>query len=106
MDEAFISIIEEFGESSYGKDKYPAEALYWVGYITRYIAYTRGCSSLMVYKAFPMKLLIDSYHGYHTQGDEWVIANLLEKVGKNESYFDPNARLKEILKRRMGRKYS
>ena len=102
VDEAFCSLTNEFGESSYGKEKYPAEALYWVGYITRYISYTRCCSSFFVYKTFPMRLLVDCYPGFHTQSEEWAIDMLLSKVGKTEEHFDPNARLKEILKRERG----
>lgn len=101
-DEAFEAIERQFGPSSYGKEKYSGEALYWVGYITRYICYTRKCSSVFVYRNFPPELLIEAYPGFHTQGEEWVVERLLEMIGKTEDYFDPNYRLKEILRRKMG----
>lgn len=99
VDEAFSSINEEFGKSTYGKNKYPYEALYWLGYITRYISYTRNCSSYFVYKTFPPKLILECYNGFHTQGEEWIVSNLLEKIGRTEEYFDINFRAKEILRK-------
>lgn len=99
--EAFEEIEKQFGPSEYGKVKYSSEVLYWVGYMTRYISYTRGCSSYFVYKAFPPMLLINSYSGFHTQNEEWVIEQLLEAKGLKNEYFDPNFRLKEILRNRI-----
>lgn len=99
VNEAFEDIEKEFGPSKYGKVKYSADVLFWVGYITRYISYTRNFSSSLVYKTFSPKLLLDSYPGFHTQGEEWVIANLLEMQGLTEQYFDPNYRLKEALRK-------
>lgn len=99
IDEAFESINSQFGKSNYGKNKYPSEVLYWIGYITRYISYTRDCSSYFVYKTFPPKLLFDCYSSFHTQGEEWVIENLLKLIQKSEDYFDSNFRLKEILRK-------
>ncbi len=99
VDDAFAQIEKEFGKTAYGTTKYPAEAMYWLGYMTRYIAYTREVSSRFVYKHFPPKILIDHYSGWHTQGEEWVIEALLTLVELKEEDFDPNVRLKKLLRK-------
>ncbi len=98
VDEAFESIEKQFGKTNYGQVKYDKNELYWIGYITRYICYTREVSSIFVYKTFPTQLLLDCYKGYHSQGEEWVIAHLLETLQLDESYFDINVRLKNLLR--------
>ena len=45
----------EFGASSYGKEKYNAEELYWIGYIYRYWCYTRELTSKQLYKIIKPK---------------------------------------------------
>ncbi len=100
--EVFSSLDRQFGKSAYGKEKYDPEALYWLGYITRYISYTREMPSSLLYKAFPPKSLIAVYPGYHTQSEEWVVERLLEKTGRTSYFFDPNARLAQALERKRG----
>ena len=106
IEEAFESIERQFGKTSYGQIKYDKDELYWIGYITRYISYTRQVSSIFVYKTFPIPLLLDSYKGYHSQGEEWVISHLLEALGLDESYFDVNVRLKNLLRKEQSKEKS
>lgn len=95
--EAFLSLDEQYGKTKYGQIKYDEEILYWLGYMLRYISYTRAVSTIFVYKTIPIKLLINGYSGYHTQSEEQVIASVLNILGLDESYFDPNVRLKKII---------
>ena len=36
INEGIKSILEQFGDSSYGKEKYSKAALFWIGYMYRY----------------------------------------------------------------------
>ena len=40
--EGIRSITEQFGDTTYGKTKYSQNSLFWLGYMYRYISYTRG----------------------------------------------------------------
>lgn len=95
--DCFQSIIEQFGQSSYGTKKINSDILYWLGYITRYICYTRNYSSRKLYKNISIYHLIDNYEVYHTQNEEWVIKRILEYSGNDESMFDKNILIKKIL---------
>ena len=41
VNEGIKSIMGQFGDTSYGKNKYSKSSLFWMGYMYRYIAYTR-----------------------------------------------------------------
>ena len=43
--EAIESIENQFGASTYGKTKFAKSALFWIGYMYRYISYTRQVST-------------------------------------------------------------
>lgn len=97
--EAINSINIQFGDSSYGSTKYSKNSLFWIGYIYRYISYTRDQTTSFIMKLFPYKLLNKLYYTYHTQDPEWCISNLLELNNLTEDIFDNNYRLKNIIKR-------
>lgn len=42
---AFFTLEEEYGPSSYGKEKFSADELHWIGYIYRYWVSVSGRSS-------------------------------------------------------------
>lgn len=96
--EGILRINEEYGDLSYGKDKYSKSALFWIGFMYRYISYTREQRTSFIMKLFSYKLMNEVYYTYHTQDYEWVIKNLLEINNLDESIFDNNARLKKIIK--------
>ena len=52
VNEAIASIESQFGTSSYGKTKYSKSALFWIGYMYRYISYTRQVSTKFVMHLF------------------------------------------------------
>jgi hypothetical protein len=97
--EGIDSIIEQFGESSYGKIKYSRAALFWIGYMYRYIAFTRDCSTRFVMNLFSYELLNNVYFAFSTQDPEWCIRSLLDIVNLDERWFDKNYRLKETLRK-------
>ena len=59
--EAIESIENQFGASSYGKTKLAKSALFWIGYMYRYISYTRQVSTKFVMRLFPYQQLNDVY---------------------------------------------
>lgn len=96
--DAINSINEQFGESNYGKEKYSKSAMFWIGYIYRYISYTREQPTKFIMKLFSYKQLNSLYYTYHTQDMEWCVSNLLELNNITEDIFDNNYRLKNIIK--------
>ena len=100
VNDGIQSIQSQFGESDYGKIKYSKSAMFWMGYIYRYISYTRGVTTKFVMKLFPYKQLNDVYYSFHTQDMEWCVQNLLEMNGRSEDIFDNNLRLKAVISAR------
>ncbi|MBO4787773.1 MAG: hypothetical protein J5531_02610 [Lachnospiraceae bacterium] len=100
VDEGIRAITEQFGRSDYGKIKYSKSALFWIGYMYRYISYTRDMSTEYISKMFHYKQMNDVYYAFHTQDPEWCVRSLLELNGLTEDIFDKNLRLKEIMRRK------
>lgn len=98
VNEGIESINNRYNDSSYGQEKYSKNSLFWVGYMYRYICYTREQSSSFVMKIFKHQQMNSVYYVYHTQDPEWCINNLLELNGLDDNIFDNNYRLKEIIK--------
>lgn len=102
VNDGLRSIEVQFGESDYGKVKFSKNALFWIGYMYRYISYTRGMSTKYVSKLFDYRQMNEVYYTFHTQDPEWCVRNLLEMNGLTEQIFDKNHRLKEIMRRKCG----
>lgn len=102
VNEGINSIQTQFGESDYGKTKLSKSALFWIGYIYRYLSYTRDISTKKVMKFFPYKQLNDVYYSFHTQDPEWCVRSLLEMNGLTEDVFDKNLRLKALISGQSG----
>ena len=101
VNEAIASIESQFGASSYGKTKFAKSALFWIGYMYRYISYTRQVSTKFVMRLFPYRQLNDVYYSFHTQDPEWCVRSLLEMNGKSEDIFDPNKRLETVMRAKL-----
>lgn len=98
IQEGIDSINCQFGESNYGQEKYSAEAMFWIGYMYRYIAYTRETSTRFIMQIFNYQQMNKVYYSFHTQDPEWCITSLLEMNGLTENIFDKNMRLKDIMR--------
>ena len=98
VNEGLNSILEQFGDSDYGKIKYSKSALFWMGYMYRYISYTREQSTKFIMKQFDYRQMNDVYYSFHTQDPEWCIQGLLEINNLDENIFDINYRLKQVIK--------
>ena len=101
VNEAIASIENQFGASTYGKTKFAKSALFWIGYMYRYISYTRQVSTKFVMRLFPYQQLNDVYYSFHTQDPEWCVRSLLEMNGKSEDIFDPNKRLETVMRAKL-----
>lgn len=80
----FEEINFEFGESSYGKEKFSEEELYWMGYIYRYWCYTYDKSSKQLYNIIKPKELRGLYYPYHSLDPAQAIERILEAKGMLE----------------------
>ena len=97
VNEGIDDINKQFGNSKYGHTKFSKDVMFWMGYMYRYISYTRENRTSFIMKLFSYKLLAEVYFAFHTQDPEWCIKSLLDIIGKDESIFDVNARLKKII---------
>ena len=98
VNEGIRSILEQYKDTSYGKEKYSKEALFWMGYMYRYISYTRQQSTSFVMKLFNHKQMNAVYYVFHTQDPEWCIQSLLDLNNLTVDIFDNNFRLKKLIK--------
>lgn len=80
----FEEINAEFGESSYGKEKYSEAEMYWIGYVYRYWAYTYQKTSRQIYKLMKPKEMRSLYFPYHSLDPSQAIERILEAKGVNE----------------------
>ena len=97
IDEGLDSIRQEFGPSTYGKTKYSEDQMFWIGWIYRYIAYTRNVNTRFVYQRIKPDFLRQVYYVYHTQDNEWAVQNIFEHYGLTEDDFDINELYKRYL---------
>ena len=77
----FREIDEQYGPSNYGKVKYDADELYWMGYLYRYWAYVRTDSSAQIYRIMPAKELASLFLPYHSLDPGQAIERILEAKG-------------------------
>ena len=59
-------------------EKYSLEVLYWIGYLYRYWACTRGEKSKRIYRQAPAKTMKRNYMAFHTFDPEVAIDDLIE----------------------------
>ncbi len=59
-------------------EKYSPEVLYWIGYLYRYWACTRGEKSKRIYRQAPAKTMKRNYMAFHTFDPEVAIDDLIE----------------------------
>ena len=59
-------------------EKYAQEVLYWIGYLYRYWACTRGERSKRIYRLAPAKTMRRNYMAFHTLDPDAAIDDLIE----------------------------
>lgn len=90
----------QYGASAYGSFRYPAEEMYWIGYLYRYWAYTYGKSSRQLYKFMKPEELSVLYYPYHSLDPAQAIERILESKGVSDE--DAIARGVAVLRRVRG----
>lgn len=100
VNDGLSSMQRQFGNTDYGKEKFSKNALFWIGYMYRYISYTREQSTKFIMQLFSYRKMNEVYYAFHTQDPEWCVRNLLEMFNLSENIFDNNYRLKEIIRER------
>lgn len=66
---------------------YHINAIWWIGYIYRYIQFRFDLFSSEIYKAIPVEKMIKWYEGMHTQGDEYFMSVLHEDYFQKKGAF-------------------
>ena len=59
-------------------EKYSPDVLYWIGYLYRYWACTRGERSKRIYRQAPAKTMKRNYLAFHTFDPDVAIDDLIE----------------------------
>lgn len=77
-------IDKEYGKSDYGREKYGAEELYWIGYLYRYWCYTHQISSKSLYRMIKPAELRKLYFPYRSQEPAQAIERVIEVSGLEE----------------------
>lgn len=93
IENIFDEIENEYGKSSYGKNKFNSESLYWIGYIYRYFSYTYELTSKQTYRIVKPSELNKVYLPYHTFDPKFAIERILEEKNisfKQEDLFNRN----------------
>ena len=78
QDDILGRINEQYGTTEYGSVKYTANEIHWIGYIYRYLAYTRGLTSSQIYKKIKPKKLRELYPACHTMDCSAAIDRIIE----------------------------
>ena len=89
----FEILEEEYGISSYGKQKYTNNELYWIGYIYRVICLYYDLSSKTAIKYFPPKDIINYYPIYHTFDPEYAAERMMEEKEYVYDYMERGLKL-------------
>ena len=99
----FEELNEEFGISTYGKEKFTESELYWMGYIYRYWCCVCEKTSKQVYRILKPKELRDLYFPYHSLDPSQAIERIMEAKKLNEEDF--MQRGVELLREAMKKKH-
>ena len=67
-------------------EKYSPEVLYWIGYLYRYWACTRGEKSKRIYRLAPAKTMKRNYMAFHTFDPDVAIDDLIEIHQQRQKY--------------------
>ena len=80
-EEVIDEVETQYGESDYGTVRYDSEVLYWMGYLYRYWAYTRGVSSAKAYRTIGATELSKLYYPYHSLDPDQSVERICEAKG-------------------------
>ena len=90
---------KEYGDIAYGKEKWSADQMYWIGYTHRFFCLTYGVSSLEAFKILKPKDMRNVYYPYHTMDCSQAIARMLEERGRTLDQKELEEKVKSIYRR-------
>ena len=90
--DAIEEIEAQYGISKYGKEKFTAEEMHWIGYIYRYWAYVTEKSSKQIYKEVKPEKLKQLYFPYHSLDPLQAIERMMEETGQEDDGKDDIAK--------------
>jgi len=100
VEEGLESIENQFGKSEYGHKMFSKEAMFWMGYMYRYISYTRDIETPFLMRLFVPEQMNEIYYTYHTQNPEWCVESLLSINHLDGNILDRNWRLKQSIQKK------
>ncbi len=87
IDAVFEELNDEFGISTYGKEKFFEQEIYWIGYLYRYWCCVDQKSSKQIYRIIKPKELRDLYYPYHSLDPSQAIERIKEVKGNDDEEF-------------------
>lgn len=84
ISDAISEIEDQYGESTYGVEKFSIEEMHWIGYIYRYWAYVTEKSSKQIYKIIKPDKMRKLYFPYHSLDPLQAIERIMEEIGQEE----------------------
>lgn len=81
-DDIFAMLDGEYEQSSYGRNKYDTEALYWIGYMYMYGSYIYERPLKSMYRFIKPKELSSLYFAYHSLDCKQAWERIFEAKGK------------------------
>lgn len=78
VNDAYDLLDSEYGKSTYGKEKYSGDEMFWIGYIYRYWSYTYEWPSKKIYRVINGPELRSVYYPYHSLDPAKAISRILE----------------------------
>ena len=102
----------QYGPSTYGRARYGAEVMYWMGYVYRYWCIRSGLSSKRVYKIIQAREMGELYYPYHSLDPVQAIERICEAKGApseaathSDGYVEEGVALLRRMHERTGRDY-
>ena len=77
-EEYLLEELEDEKELRVEGEKYSSDVLYWIGYLYRYWAISRGKRSKRIYRQAPAKTMKRNYPAFHTFDPDVTIDDLIE----------------------------
>lgn len=77
---ALGEIEDQYGETSYGEEKFSLDELYWIGYIYRYWAIAKGKSSKQIHRIAKPDYMRKLFFPYHSLDPLQAIDRILEDM--------------------------
>lgn len=90
-EDVFDILDEEFGKSSYGKEKYSKDEMFWIGYIYRCLCIKYNLSSKAVFRLFNAKEIVKYYYIGHTFDIVDCAERMMEKINYDDSPIEERA---------------